>query len=293
MIKKSIFTTNLLLLLHLLFILHNPSLGEVTHQWQENINKAQEYIYSNNVDTVIVGSSLSARIIGDSIPSVKSLSFSGCSVEDGLIIIQSKEQVPKCILVESNFFFRDNHSELFSGIIKGPMSIFRKWIPSLREQYEPICLYNSLFNCAYNDYIKMKKGQLGVETQDKRNLSQKSSIDIKILNEGILRYKEADNELSDQELRKRLNKMKGHVNELEARGCLFIFFEMPINDKLIHLKQNNQTRNILHKEFPQNKYLYLPSDTSDYITTDGIHLDLEEQIRFSHYFRTILDKYRK
>ena len=75
-------------------------MGVLTHQWQDNVNKAQQYVYEKSRDTVMVGTSLSSRIIADSIPMVTSLSFGGCSVEDGLMIILYKGYTPKFILIE-------------------------------------------------------------------------------------------------------------------------------------------------------------------------------------------------
>ena len=89
MIKKSIICFVIFAILHLCIVLFNPSVGMATHQWQDNVLKAQQFLYAEKADTVMVGTSLSARIIRDSIPFVKSVSFGGCSVEDGLKIIIS------------------------------------------------------------------------------------------------------------------------------------------------------------------------------------------------------------
>ena len=112
MIKKSVCCFMTLAILHLCFVLFNPSTGMATHQWQDNVLKAQQFMYAEMSDTVMVGTSLSARIIRDSIPFVKSVSFGGCAVEDGLKIILSKGNAPKYVLVETNLLLREGNTEL-------------------------------------------------------------------------------------------------------------------------------------------------------------------------------------
>ena len=263
-------------------------MGSLTHQYQDNVNKTQQYIYRNSIDTVMVGTSLSAHIIADSIPMVTSLSFGGCSVEDGLRIILYKKYTPKYILVESNYILKNANSALLSGMTEGPMPILRKWIPSLREKYEPICLYNSFFD--YFDYHF-----LGLVAYYNNKNEQNVNIDNTQKRDRLLleigRRLEEDKVLTPIELKDRINIIKQLTAELEEKGAKIVFFEMPINKKLAHLKRDIQTRDILHKEFPANKYLYLPSDTAKYQTTDGIHFNNDDSKRFSHYFQTVLNKY--
>lgn len=95
MIKKSILAFVAVFAIHALIVWANLSEGMPTHQWQSNYVKAQTFLYSDDTDVAMVGTSLSGRIIGDSIPTVNSVSFGGCAVEDGLRIISSKDKFPK------------------------------------------------------------------------------------------------------------------------------------------------------------------------------------------------------
>lgn len=272
MIKKSVFCFILLAILHLCFVLSNPSIGMATHQWQDNMLKAQQFMYAETSDTVMVGTSLSGRIIRDSIPFVKSVSFGGCAVEDGLKIILSKGKVPKYVLVETNLLLKKGNPELVSRITKGIVPEIRRWIPSLREQYEPICLFASMMMS-----LASINPQAGMST-----------VNLNLLNESINRRLEDDKLIPDEEVKSRLQDVKKLIVELEEKGSRFVFFEMPVNERLLHLKGYEQIREIMQKEFPANKYTYLPSDTSKYLTTDGEHLDFDGQQRFSHYFRRLL-----
>jgi hypothetical protein len=273
MIKKSIICFVVLAVLHLCFVLANPSMGMATHQWQDNVMKAQQFLYAGKTDTVMVGTSLSGRIIRDSIPFVKSVSFGGCSVEDGLKIILNKKDVPKLVLVETNLLLIDGNPELVSRITNGVIPKIRHWIPSLREQYEPISLFASLM-----------MNSTGINPQ-----AGMAKVDMNLLNESINRHIAEDRLMPEEWIKRRGETIKALIAGLESKGARFVFFEMPVNERLLHLKKNDQMRAFVKKEFPTSKYLYLPSDTFKYLTTDGEHLDFEGQQRFSHYFRKVLE----
>ena len=144
MIKKSILSFFMLFIIHVIVIWLFPTLGMATNQWQDNMVKAQHFLYAEDTDTAMVGTSLSARILPDSIPSVRSVAFGGCAAEDGLRLILSKPTVPHCVLIEANLLFRKGNDELIDKMTKGVIPQLRKCIPSLRECNEPICLLSGL-----------------------------------------------------------------------------------------------------------------------------------------------------
>lgn len=272
MIKRSILCFAVLFGIHLVIVLLNPMVGMATHQWQDNVIKAQQFIYAEKSDTVMVGTSLSARIIRDSIPTVKSVSFGGCAVEDGLRIILSKGDLPRFILAETNLFFLDGNPELVSKMTEGVMPMLRRWIPSLREQYQPICMLASMMASAAD--INPQAGT--------------STVDMDLLNESIEHHIKYDWQMPEPQAETRMGDMKRLVEMFEAKGTRVLFFEMPVNERLTHLKRYDQTRELMQKTFPADRYTYLPFDTTRYVTTDGEHLDYEGQLVFSHYFKGVL-----
>ena len=272
MIKRSILCFAVLFGIHLVIVLLNPMVGMATQQWQDNVIKAQQFIYAEKSDTVMVGTSLSARIIRDSIPTVKSVSFGGCAVEDGLRIILSKGDLPRFILAETNLFFLDGNPELVSKMTEGVMPMLRRWIPSLREQYQPICMLASMMASAAD--INPQAGT--------------STVDMDLLNESIEHHIKYDWQMPEPQAETRMGDMKRLVEMFEAKGTRVLFFEMPVNERLTHLKRYDQTRELMQKTFPADRYTYLPFDTTRYVTTDGEHLDYEGQQVFSHYFKGVL-----
>ena len=272
MIKKSILSFFMLFIIHVIVIWLFPTLGMATNQWQDNMVKAQHFLYAEDTDTAMVGTSLSARILPDSIPSIRSVAFGGCATEDGLRLILSKPTVPHCVLIEANLLFRKGNDELIDKMTKGVIPQVRRWIPSLRECNEPICLLSGLM-------IKAA----GMNPQ-----AATMSVDMEQLRESIKRLVADDKPLSETELRQRTDIIKSLVMQLEQKGTKLIFFEMPVNQEAYHLKELEQTRKMVRMAFPNSRYAYLPNDTTTYLTTDGLHLDYEGQQRYSHFIKQAL-----
>lgn len=272
MIKKSFLSFLVMFGIHAVVTYLLPSLGMATNQWQDNMVKAQHFLYDEDADTAMIGTSLSARILPDSIPSVRSVAFGGCAVEDGLRLILSKPKVPHCVLVETNLFLRNGNDELVEKMTKGIIPQVKRWIPSLRESNEPICLLSGLM-------IKAA----GINPQ-----AAAMTVDMEQLKESIKRHLADDKSLSETELAQRMETIKPLLIQLEQKGTKLIFFEMPIHQELYHLKELEQTRQAVRKAFPKTRYAYLPNDTTTYLTTDGLHLDYEGQQRYSHFIKQAL-----
>ena len=275
MIKKSFICFIILFIIHALFVMLFPNMGMATNQRQDNILKAQQAFYAKNMDLVIVGTSLANRIIRDSIPNIQSLAFVGCSVEDGIRILRKKRKAPKYVFVEINLILRGGRKELVNGTTEGIIPRIKEWIPSLREQYAPICIFASTIIGA----SKMNT-QAGMAVIDHNMLNRQV--------EGALKN---DKSIEEDILESRMNDIKILINELEAKGTKFVFFEMPINYRLTHLKEDDQIRKAVRKNFPEGTYDYLPSDTSKYMTTDGHHLDFEGQKKYTKFFKQATEKY--
>ena len=275
MIKKSIICFVILFIIHALFVKLYPNIGMATNQRQDNVMKAQQAFYAENIDMAIVGTSLANRIIRDSIPNIHSLAFVGCSVEDGLQILRNRRNAPKYVFVEINLLLRGGRRQLVNGTTEGIIPQIKKWIPSLREQYEPICILASSIIGA----SKMNT-QAGMAV-----------IDHNLLNYQVEKALKEDKPIEENFIKSRMSDINGLISELEVKGTKFVFFEMPVNYKLTHLKMYDQIREAVKKDFPEGKYEYLPSDTSKYLTTDGQHLDFEGQQHYTHFFKGVTAKY--
>lgn len=275
MIKKSLICFLILFIIHALFVKLFPNMGMATNQRQDNILKAQQAFYAEDLNMAIVGTSLANRIIRDSIPNIQSLAFVGCSVEDGLQILRNRRNAPKYVFVEINLILRGGRKELVNGTTEGIIPRIKEWIPSLREQYEPICILASTI----------------IGTSKMNTQAGMAIVDNDRLNSQVEKTLKDDKPIEDSIVKNRMNEIKSLVSELEAKGTKFVFFEMPINYRLTHMKSLDQIREVVRKDYPEDKYDYLPSDTSKYMTTDGQHLDLEGQKKYTHFFKQATKKY--
>ena len=275
MIKKSLFCFFIIFIVHALFVKLFPNIGMATNQRQDNILKAQQAFYAEDLDMAIVGTSLANRIIRDSIPNIQSLAFVGCSVEDGLQILRNRRNAPKYVFVEINLLLRGGRKELVNGTTEGLVPRIKGWIPSLREQYAPICILASTI----------------IGTSKMNTQAGMAAIDYERLNSQVEGLLKDDKPIEKNIVGKRMNDIKILIRKLEEKGTKFVFFEMPINYRLTHLKTLDQIRETVRKEFPEDTYDYLPSDTSKYMTTDGQHLDFEGQKKYTHFFKQAIEKY--
>ena len=270
MIKKSIICFFFFAVCYSLLIALVPNKGIGTHQWQENQIRAQRFLYEKSSDTVIVGTSLSARILLDSLKNVSSCAFSACVVEDGLRLILSKDVMPHCVLVETNYILRSSNEELVKVNTQGPLPFLRNYIPILREQNAPISLVGRLF---------MQGALAPADAVDKERLQK--NINNRILEDNT-------HFLTEKQLWQRMQTIVSLAGKLEEQGTKIVLYEMPLNNSLKHVRSNEQTRNAVSRMFPKDKYIYLPNDTSTYLTNDGEHLDAEGQRRYSHFLKEAL-----
>jgi len=104
----------IILLFAFLFIIYNlyllfagPKIVMLQNQQQKNYSFAQDFMYENKANNIIVGSSMAARMNNDFLPKdFYNLSFSGGSVLTGLEIIKKSGFLPSRIYIENNIIFR-------------------------------------------------------------------------------------------------------------------------------------------------------------------------------------------
>lgn len=270
MIKKAIACFCCISLLYAALIAFMPNCGAGTHQWQENQIRAQRFLYEETSDTVIVGTSLSARILPDSVPTVSFCAFSACVVEDGLRLILSKKETPRYVLIETNYLLRPSNGEIVRVNTQGPLPWLRRFIPLLREQNTPVSLVGRYCMQGALDPAEI----INMERLEK-------SIESRLLEDNT-------HYLTTGQVKERIQVLLPLVYELEKRGTEIILFEMPMNERLMHIASNNQTREAVYRMFPKDRYIYLPNDTTMYLTNDGEHLDANGQRRYSHFLKEVL-----
>ena len=148
MIKKALYTFLILIVGYTLFVSYlAPKWWYASqHQWQDNVICAQHYLYGDKskIKNVILGSSLSCRIMADSLPDTYNLSLNGLSIFDGLNVLRHQANAPENVLIEMNVVVREA-SEEFNHALYSPFLYYpRKVMMSLREDKQPIAIIGSL-----------------------------------------------------------------------------------------------------------------------------------------------------
>lgn len=170
MIKKSLITALVLLLLHALVVYLYP-ISSTQYALQGNTIKAQQFIYGGAQENIIIGSSLSNRLVMDSLQGMSNLSFSGMGIFDGLSILNHSDVTPRIVFIETNIMSR-GENEHFTSYVNSPiLSPVKEAIPSLRDEYQPIGMLGQLIISTF------KKDMAGQEVIDQTATTQQEGDD--------------------------------------------------------------------------------------------------------------------
>lgn len=265
------------------FITMKPKLSSSQHQWQDNVIKAQKYIYNEN-DTmydVIIGSSLSCRLRMDSLQGFYNLSFGGQSIFDGLKILEKSENLPRNVYIETNVLLR-GESKSFTNSLFSPFQYYTgKYFLSLRADKQPIPISIGYF-MAFKRVLKNKIEKLSNKIDNPKSNIQRDDLSNKMLNLQIKSYSiQPDSTL----LNNRLMELMSYIEFLKQNNVNIYFFEMPVNYKLIELPKTKTIRAKLYEIFPKYEYNYIKTDSSKYITGDGVHLTNDEALKYTFFFK--------
>jgi hypothetical protein len=249
------------------------------HQWQENVVRAEKYIYdeSDTITNLIVGSSLAQRIKIDSLPQFYNLAFAGQSLFDGLEIVRHKKKLPKNIFIEINLIFKEQNKEFSAGFFQPLTYNIKKYCISFRSDKQPLFFIYPAIQKTISKGNEKKKVK-SLEADIKENEIFNSMMKLQISNYSKI---PDSNFVSGQFLL-----LADLVKDLKNKGVNIIFFEMPLNPNLVELPLAKFIRNKTYDFFPQNinNYIKIPN-CSNYITGDGLHLKYQEALIYTSYFK--------
>lgn len=304
MIWKSILVTIILLVFYTAFVSKFAPIWWHTsqHQWQENVIKAQSYLYddSNTIKNVIVGSSLSCKINCDSIPNTYNLAFNSQTVFDGLSLIDKKAQLPKTVFIEMNVILGKPNEDFISYLTTPVLLYSKKVLPALREDRQPISnigvkVKNRITQPLIIGFRRMvdalfSENPIGEKTPVSKNVEQEGNkAFIQLLNIQKDYYsKEPNKQVVDDNFKV----LKAYISKLEKSEVNVIFFEMPVNNDLKGQRLAVKVRDTFHKNFPVIKYKYIsgPENVS-FKTIDGVHLTKDEAIAYTSFFKSQVQTY--
>lgn len=265
------------------------------HQWQDNQIKAQEYLYSNtdSLENIIIGSSLANKLIIGYIPYAYNLSMGGLGIFDGLQTITRKDVYPKTVFIEMNKLDRKASIDFTTSLNNPIMTFLRKYFIPIRDGKQPMGFIAIPYGekaTAYGLYVV----QTAVHTVARKIVNRKEETTEKVdmVAKILPRLLEEESHIPNaSDLEKDAQNLKHYVDILEKNNVKVVFFEMPIQHELCGLNKPMAIRNQFYKTFPRDKYQYIDMpDCSDYVTTDGLHLDKESSEKYTFYFKDQMDK---
>ena len=281
MVRKAVFTTLLLLLLYSLFIyafqgkIHRTGL---TVQ-QNNIVKAEEFLYENGqkADTIVVGSSMSNRLLFDSLPGhYYNLALEGLSSADGLGLIVRAKHRPRLVLIETNSMDRLPDTAFSEALTKPALSVIRKYMPLTRLKYQPVGVVKALIR----DW-----------SAEKRSTVETESIDTSFVSKLIqARLIDMNRIPPENEMQAKIDVSAAYIKSLQASGTQVIFFEMPTDPRVRNTILSGRVRKLVGSTFPESAYPYVQFPADFYQTTDGVHLPWSECARYTRYLYTQLSQ---
>ncbi|WP_080053846.1 hypothetical protein [Spirosoma aerolatum] len=281
MVRKAVLTTLLLLLLYSLFIyafqehIHRTGL---TVQ-QNNIVKAEEFLYENGqkADTIVVGSSMSNRLLFDSLPGhYYNLALEGLSSADGLgLIVQAKHR-PRLLLIETNSMDRLPDTAFFAALTKPALRVIRKYLPLTRLKYQPVGVVKALFRDWRAEKIPAGATE-AIDTAFVSKLIQARLVDMNRIP-------------PENEMQAKIDVSAASIRSLQESGTQVIFFEMPTDPRVRNTILSGRVRKLVGSTFPESAYRYIQFPSDFYQTTDGVHLPLTECARYTRYLYTQLSR---
>jgi hypothetical protein len=269
--------------------------SEGVTQRQNNIVKAQRYVYQDDSDVkmVIVGSSLAANVnekyIGEG---VKNIAFGGGSSKTGLEIVKRSKSKPQIVLVELNDvdFIRKIDADLLDSLYHPFFYGLRKYLPMLREEYRPVSIFINYFKSRSQQKLeRMSRKEL--DSLESRNVTPKLSqkaIQTAVENESKpLSKKDAET------IKQEADFIKNQIAEIKKNiGAKVVLFDIPRESRVNATLRMKQVRELENKLFPSDRFEWLPfPEDREWRTNDGTHLIRSDARDFAEFLRdnTILD----
>lgn len=283
MFKRMFLTFSLLVAAYAALVKWMPVTYDTGQHLQgSNRIKAEGYLYGEGTapDDVIVGSSLAFRMVADSLPpGTYNLAVGGLSLQEGLDLIAKSGRWPKRVFVECNILFRKYDQGFMDKVSDPVMMAARENVPMLREKNQPS---GWLFG-----WVKQRaKEQVGAEADASAELDGNTEVAGRfMLDEQLVHYKRIPGEDTVQQ---HIARLASSVAELEQHGTQVVFFEMPIDTRLMEMPLAEASRALISKHFPGKAYVQ-PDMARGYITTDGLHLRKESAARWSGDFRRMTE----
>ncbi|MCC3529594.1 MAG: hypothetical protein JGK21_15465 [Microcoleus sp. PH2017_22_RUC_O_B] len=254
---------------------------------QNNIVKAQRYVYDDDSDLkiVIVGSSLSANLhVTDIGKGVKSLALGGGSSQTGLEIVKKSNSNPPIILVEINdTIIRTIDRDLVESLYNPVFYWMRQYLPILREEYRPVSIFIHSLKKGSKQNQKVTKEAL--DSGEARNLTPELSQ--KAIQTTVDIQSQPLSKKDVEDIKKEAGVIRNQIAEINKNsGAKIILFDIPQESRVDAAIRRKQVRELTKKLFPPDRFEWLPPPPPrEWRTNDGIHLIRSDARDFAEFLR--------
>lgn len=267
-------------------------------EWQNNLILAQKFLYNhndNNIENMIIGTSLSMRLKMDELQSFTNLSFGGISIFTGLHLVNKIKMPPKRVFIEINVIDRLEDKHFLSLLYSPVLYPFKKHFRYIREDRQPMVtlgflVRETITKTAFKNIsllkkvLAKKKALKKIPTTNPKNTRTFYDISMEFQKKLYL------NVPSD----KIFKELVSYVHNLEEKKVEVVFFEMPVDPILCNMPKAIGIRKKMQKYFPVKNYSYITMpDCKNFKTSDGLHLPSEEALRYTNYFKKNVGLYLK
>ncbi|MEA2903863.1 MAG: hypothetical protein QOI12_1250 [Alphaproteobacteria bacterium] len=237
---------------------------------------AERYFDGGVAPAVIVGSSVGFRLSPDFLqadalgPRIYDLALGGGSAASGLAIVLRKDDLPRTVVVETNFGYRADDPVLLRELVAEPRLTLRRHLPALRLENRPVdLLITSAWSWLRTTIVRPpgaatpapgapdEPAIAGFADRLAVTLSQNISVPAPL---------RAEIETGFDQLGER-------VDALRVRNVRVILMQFPMHPTIAASTLQQYSLGQAQKRFPPERYEWFPvADDASYRTDDGLHL---------------------
>jgi hypothetical protein len=283
MIRKSIFIAAFLFISYELFLRKADITWDTSQNDKSaNIISTQNFLYNYSAqemseDTVIIGTSVSRKLITDSMGKhFISLAFNASNAYDGLELLKLSGKKPACLLVETNYAKNQILPPEIENNLK-PLSYYSgKFFKSLQLRNQPTGLLVGWGKNMMRTRIeKLKNEKMANVSLYQFNLQ----MNMEKMNESI----------PDSVLTIRFIVLRSLIEGFQKNNIKVIFFEVPVNEELQNTTSMVEVRKYFYSYFPKSEFQHIPLPAeNNYSYSDGVHLSLQSALSYSIYLKNKL-----
>ena len=242
-----------------------PGQPVAQNQWAANRITAERFLLAADFDTVLVGSSVTARLPAAELgPQVTNLGMIGVTALSGVELVLARARAQGRargrVAIETDFLYWHDDRALVADALAPMGRWLRGALPAARTENQPL-----------NVLLRLTKrgadAPAGASADPAPAAATRALREAEIARQAV----ELAKPLPEPDWSDALARLQAMVAELRALGLHVAFYEMPIDPRLMDAPRQLAERAELKRRFPDATWLELPR-VADEDTTDGIHL---------------------